>query len=179
LAKFIGNCSSTVNFNKILSQCCKNGPEYVAPLDRKFNDLPDNDPIKKIWLEKYLLENEGGTIAWDMFFPGKQFESDLLKPFFEFINVLKPTAVWITRIRPGNFAPIHWDVRKNETELDGLKFSRYHCHLAQSEPGHVFIVDDNLLYNSTVGDVYLWEDRKSIHAGVNFGLKPKWMLHAW
>lgn len=179
MAKFIGNCSSTVNFKQILRQCEKNGPEFVAPLDRKSQDVTDNDPIKKIWREKYKLEREGGTIGWDMFFPDKQFEKRLLDPFLDFVNLNDPTALWITRIRPGYFAPIHWDVRKNELELEGLEFKRYHCHIAEHVSGHIFIVDDSLIYHSQIGDVYLWNDRKSIHAGANCGLQPKWMLHAW
>lgn len=179
MAKKLGNCASIVNLDEIVHQCQQNGPAFVAPLDRKFEDLSRNDPIVEIWKTKYKLEKEGGTVGWDMFFPDFQFDKELLLPFLNFVNLKNPTALWVTRIRPGCFAPVHWDVRKNENELEGLDFSRFHCHLCTHSNGHMFIVDDELIYDSEKGDIYQWNSRKSIHAGANFGLLPKWMIQAW
>lgn len=179
MAKFIGNCSNIIDWDDVIIVLENETPEYIGPGHSFNDDIKELENIKQIWKDSFSLSSEGGTVGWDMFFPGKQFDQKIADIFCEYVGLEQPHSVWISRIWPGNFAPVHWDVNSDEDSIGDGEFTRYHCHIQDSLPGHVFIVDDELFYNKNKGDIFLWNSRKSWHAGANCGLEPKYIFNAW
>jgi len=177
MIKNIGNCSSIINWDEVIKDCENTNPAYIGPSHGLEDNLPGLDEILDIWrTANYKTIDKGGTVGWDMFLPGKQFDYKVVEEFNKFFNI-ECTSLWISRIWPGRFAPIHWDVSDNEDRLPGLK--RYHCHIGKPKWGHIFIAGDQSFYNQPQGETYEWLDRKIWHAGTNCGVEPKYILNAW
>lgn len=173
----IGNCNNIINWNSIILDCENSKPEYVGPSHKRGDDVPGLDEILDMWdAAGYKTVAQGGTVAWDMFMPGKQFDQAVVDKFNEYFEI-DCKNVWISRIWPGRFAPIHWDVHDNENEIGDRP--RWHCHIGQPQWGHVFIVGDTCLYNQPQGTAYEWSSRRLWHAGTNCGTVPKYLLNLW
>jgi len=179
MAKFFGNCNNLIDWNKIIKECEETSPEYVGPGKGMDNDIPQLREIKEIWKKWYDRFNNGGTVAWDMYFPGKQWSQEAADKFWDFVGITEPVSIWVSKINPGCFAPIHWDVQSNENEYIEDNYRRFHCHITNPRFGHFFVVDDVAFYNEEKGNVYEWQSRKSWHAGSNCGLEPKYLLNAF
>lgn len=179
MAEFVGNCNQVIDWNNVIKDIENHDPEYIGPGHSFNDDIPQLEEIKNVWKDSYKTADQGGTVSWDMFFPGKQFDQKVQDIFCDFIGLNNPHSVWISRIWPGYFAPVHWDVNSNEDKIGNNFYTRYHCHIQNPQIGHVFIVDNKLFYNQEKGDIFLWKSRKSWHAGANFGLQPKYILNAW
>jgi hypothetical protein len=179
MTKFIGNCADIIDWGEIIEQCERANPAYVGPGKSMESDLPQLREIKAIWSKWYKRFDQGGTVAWDMFFPGDQWNEKAAEKFWEFTGITEPTAIWISRIWPGRFAPIHWDVQSNEDNFVHDNYRRFHCHITPPKFGHFFVVDDMAFYNEKQGNVWEWNSRKSWHAGSNCGLEPKYLLNAF
>lgn len=177
MIKNIGNCNTVINWDNIILECEHTTPEYIGPSHKRGDNIAGLDEILDMWdAAGYALEKDGGTVAWDMFIPGKQFDERVIDTFANYFNIEVSNA-WISRIHPGRFAPIHWDVHDDEDAIGDRP--RWHCHISKPQFGHVFIVDQTCLYNQLQGTTYEWESRKLWHAGNNCGLVPKYMLNVW
>jgi hypothetical protein len=51
--------------------------------------------------------------------------------------------------------------------------------MSKPQFGHIFIVENNCLYNQEQGATYKWSGRKLWHAGTNCGLVPKYIFNIW
>jgi hypothetical protein len=179
MARFIGNNSLIIDWDRVIKDLENQSPEYVGPGHSFDDDIEELKDIKSIWKNSYSILSDGGTVGWDMFFPGKQFDQKVADVFCDFVELDSPKSVWISRIWPGNLAPVHWDVNSNEQGIGNLNYYRYHCHIQEPKIGHIFIVDNELYYQKNKGDTFLWKSRKSWHAGANCGLSPKYIFNAW
>jgi hypothetical protein len=176
MIKDIGICT-IINWDYVIKDLENNIPEYVGPSHKRGDNLPGLDPIIDMWDRAgYKTVHEGGTAGWDMFIPGKQFDQQIVDLWNEFYD-LNCKNVWISRVWPGRFAPIHWDVHDNEDKLP--ECPRYHSHIGKPQWGHIFIVDNKCLYNQPQGITYKWVNRKLWHAGTNCGITPKYIWNAW
>mgnify|MGYP001076121891 FL=1 len=176
MVRSIGICN-TIDWNSVINDCANNAPEYVGPSHKRGDNLPGLDPILDMWEEAgYKTVAQGGTAGWDMFIPGKQFDQSIADEWNKHYK-LDCKNIWISRVWPGRFAPIHWDVHDNEANLP--ECPRYHSHIGKPQWGHIFIVDDKCLYNRPQGETFRWENRKLWHAGTNCGLTPKYIWNAW
>lgn len=178
---YLGNCSDRIDWDSIIKQCQTSDPEYVGPSHKKDDDLPGLEEVAAIW-EKGNYKNvaDGGTVGWNMYMPGKQFDERSIEIFCEIYGIEDYHTAWISEITVGNFAPWHWDVNDHEEELSKLPAKvRYHCHIGKPKFGHIFIVQDKCFYNQPQGSTYRWGDRRYWHAGTNCGLEPKYILNLW
>ena len=174
--KHLGICN-TIDWDSVIDQCASVDPEYVGPSHKRGDTVPGLDPILDMWEQAgYKTVHEGGTAGWDMFIPGKQFDQSIVDAWNEFYG-LDCKNVWISRIHPGRFAPIHWDVHDNEESIPDCP--RYHCHIGSPQWGHIFIAGNETFYNIPQGATYEWVDRKLWHAGTNCGTVPKYIWNAW
>jgi len=176
MIKNIGICD-IIDWDDVIKDCANNEPQYIGPSHKRGDNVPGLDEILDIWeTSGYKTVAQGGTVAWDMFIPGKQFDQIIVDRWNEFYG-LNCKNVWISRIWPGRFAPIHWDAHDNEANIPDCK--RYHCHIGKPEWGHIFIAGDQIFYNQQQGTTYEWPDRKMWHAGTNCGTTPKYIWNAW
>ena len=181
MIEYIGNCSEHINWQDVILQCEHAEPEYIGPSHKKGDAIPGLDEVAMLWERAgYKNLNEGGTVGWGMYMPGKQFDERSLQMFCEIFKIENYFTAWISRIDVGCFAPLHWDVNDNEKELSKLDtVVRYHCHISEPNFGHIFIADDRCFYNQPQGSTFKWSDRKLWHAGSNCGLTPKYILNVW
>jgi hypothetical protein len=180
MINYVGNCKH-IDWDRVIADCAAHEPEYIGPSHKRGDTIPGLDPILDMWNNAgYKTVAEGGTVAWDMFMPGKQFDQAVIDQFCEFFEIPDYHTAWISRIHQGRFAPQHWDVNDEEEKLALLPPKvRYHAHIGKPKFGHVFIVEDKCFYNQEQGATYRWDDRKYWHAGTNCGLEPKYILNLW
>lgn len=179
--KYMGNCSDIIDWDKVIKDCENTTPEYVGPSHSRKDNLPGLDKIIDNWDQAgYKLARDGGTIEWDMFIPGKQFDQCVVDKFCKFVGINCYKTAWVSRVNVGRTTALHWDVHDDETQLAKLPDPpRFHCHIGKPKPGHVFLLESQCLYWQDQGDTYQWPNRKSWHAGGNAGLTPKYLFNIW
>lgn len=178
MINYIGNCAPLINWDLVVKDLESQKPAYIGPKHKAGDPIPELKEVTDLWQQAgYKTKQDGGTVSWDMFFPGDNFDPRIADRFAEFVKVEKYTTAWISRIWPGYFAPQHWDVMDDESNKPDVK--RYHCHIGQPSFGHVFIVGHQCLYNQPQGATFEWSSRKLWHAGTNCGLTPKYILNFW
>lgn len=176
MADYIGNCNNIIDWNKVIAELDSNTAQQ-RPI---FNVKGIEEVSQPLLNAGYKTKSEGGSASWDMYYPNKSFDVDIVEKFCKFVGLEKYTSAWISRVLPGDVAPWHWDIYENENALpDEKTIKRYHCHISPPAPGHVLIVEDVCLYNQPQGAVYKWPSRKSFHAGSNSGLVPKYIFNIW
>ena len=186
MIKFVGNSSNVIDWDEVIAGLERHaygshpGPD-TGPTHKEGDSIPGLNEVTDLWKRNgYKTVEEGGTVQWDMFFPGIHFSPAIVDAFVEHYGIEDYTSCWISRVNPGRFAPIHWDVNSNEeyylTIPDKL---RWHAHISKPAFGHVFVVDNELMYNREQGDVFQWSSRRHWHSGMNCGLVPKYVFNIW
>lgn len=179
--KYVGNCSHLINWDDVIRDCEHTMPEYVGPSHSRKDNLPGLNEILDLWDQGgYKLAKDGGTIEWDMFIPGKQFDQTVVDKFCEFAGIDSYRTAWISRVNVGRTTALHWDVHDDEVTLSKLPDpKRFHCHISKPQYGHVLLVENEGLYWQEQGATYQWPSRKIWHAGGNAGLTPKYLFNIW
>lgn len=178
MKNFIGNCNDIIDWNLVLQSVKNNAPAYKGPRHKKSDQLPGIKEIDEMWHKAgYTLESEGGTIGWDMCVPEKNFDRSVVTRFENYVST-DVLSCWISVVHQGYCAPWHWDTQDNEESLRKIdNIERFHCHMMDTKPGHILIVEDELYYNAKQGDVYKWPSRHAWHAGSNCGVEPKYIFN--
>lgn len=171
--KYVGRLM--LDFDYLLETIKTAEPAYVGP--RLDKDDVNSNSISEMWANAgHTRLEHGGTTGWDMYFSGKQFDHKFIETVCESLQV-QNIASWVSAIHPGNYAPWHYDTQVDETYFNRPCVERYHIHLENWKPGHVFFVGDNALINYSQGDVYKWDSWKDWHAGANAGYSTKYTLN--
>jgi len=167
--EYLGNCSHLVNFNRLIGNL--KYPEQIGPTAKKTdNNISD---IIKIWTKAgYKTFEEGGTVKWGMYYPNTSFDEEIIKEIINYVDIPFYNSAWISRIDPGYCAAPHYDRMPVDKTL-----YRCHVHLEDSVMGQVFYVGKTYITDYKQGDIYMWKDPYSWHAGSNISLKPKFMLN--
>jgi hypothetical protein len=180
MAEFIGVCK-TVDWSALCEQLAEQEAAYIGPRHDVGHNVPGVEEVAKPLRDAgYKMVDEGGNASWDMYFPNTNFDEDIVQKFMDFVGMDSYINCWVSRVKPGDVAPWHWDITDDEETLNaGKPLVRYHCHISPPKPGHILIVEDQCLYNQEQGAVWKWPDRKSWHAGANAGLVPKYLFNIW
>jgi len=166
MIEFIGNTGELINWNKVVDQLKNRQPSYVGP----FYNTERLDTILENYKKSNLfLEKDQGTVGWDIFLPGFDFDSEVVKKFSEFVGVDSYTDAWITRLKVGQMIPPF-----QEFNLEG---PRWHCHITDNLWGHVIFVDDKPLYQQAQGNVYRWSSKTISYAANNVGFDPQYFFN--
>lgn len=186
MIKFIGNSSSFINWDDVIVNLEKCGHDihpgaFIGPSHKEGDPIPRLNEVIELWnRNNYKSVEQGGTVQWDMFFPGTHFDQSVVDQFVEHYEIKEYNSAWISRVWPGRFAPIHWDVNDNEEYYLSIPDRlRWHAHISKPAFGHVFVVDNELFYGRNQGDVFQWDSRRHWHAGMNCGLVPKYQFNIW
>jgi hypothetical protein len=186
MIKFLSNSSDIIDWDEVIAGLERCGHEshpgpFTGPSHKEGDDIPKLNEVIELWNRNgYKSVEEGGTVQWDMFFPGVHFDQSVVDKFCKKYGIEKYDSAWISRVHPGRFAPIHWDVNDNEEYyLSVPDRLRWHAHIGKPAFGHIFVVDNELLYGKEQGDVFLWSSRRLWHSGMNCGLVPKYTFNIW
>lgn len=180
MIRFLGNTGNAIDWDKVIAGLA-NSQHDIGPAHKAGDPIPKLNEVTDIWnKEGYKSVAEGGTVGWDMFYPGVHYDMSVQDKFCELFRIVPKSGSWISRIWPGHQAPIHWDVQDHEAELlEKPDTLRWHCHIGKPEFGHVFVCDNELFYNRQQGDVFQWDSRRYWHAGSNCGLVPKYLFNIY
>lgn len=145
------------------------GVGFYKNTDGRFNEIID------MWQKAGY--DKAGTVEWINFYPGKHFDQTVVDEFAKQVG-LKCARAWVSCVRPGKYAPYHWDIDDNEeVYLKQGNLVRYSVHVNTPQLGQVFIVDDILHHNKPQGHIFKWPSYKSWHAGGNCSFKPKYLFN--
>ena len=174
-ATFIGNCN-TINWQALIDEL-QNKDGDVRSYGGNFyhNDDGRFDEIINLW--KTAGYDKSGTVEWINYYPGKHFDASVIKQFEEYTNT-ECIRAWISKVRPGRYAPYHKDIDDDEElYLARGELVRYTAHPSISEKGQVFIVEDSVFHLEEQGNVYQWPSYRAYHAGGNCSFKPKFLFN--
>jgi hypothetical protein len=129
MIEYVGVCP--VNWQQLIQHLETQEP-YIGPKHKAGDNIPGLKEVTDLWDKA----GYGSTVQWDMFYPGNHFDNNIVKQFAEWAGLTSYTNAWVSRIHPGYFAPIHWDVQDDEPLPDTV---RYHVHMSTPQFGHIFI----------------------------------------
>jgi len=132
---------------------------------------------KNIKMLKGAGYDKVSTVEWINFYPEKHFDILPVRKFEDYVG-MKCARAWISKIRPGKYAPIHQDIDDNiEDYLAQGEVVRFSTFISQPHPGGVFLLEDQCFHCETSGNTYKWDHYLNWHAGGNCGLHDKYMFH--
>jgi hypothetical protein len=173
--KFIGNCL-TINWQQLVdSIATQEGEARTYGVDFYQNTDGRFDEVIKLWNQAGY--DKSGTVEWINYYPGKHFDELYVKQFEEYVGV-KCIRAWMSKIRPGRYAPYHTDIDDHEEEyLKQGELVRFTAHPCLPTPGQVLIVDNHVFHNEIQGNIYQWPNHLAWHAGGNCSFKPKYLFN--
>lgn len=180
MAKFFGNIADKYDFRKIVEEI--SSKEGNVEWDYLFQNLeikkerihliPDADwaiPLYEAGYQEPFWNGIGYS-------PGVQFSGDVIKVLDNLFGSIC-TQCWINKLPVDRLAAAHKDRDGREDELLKLgKLVRYHIHLGDPDPGHVFWLEGKCHYMEEHGNCYQWDDSLSLHGGSNTGYKDKMIM---
>lgn len=170
--KFISNSSLIINWFDTIN-LIQNDPGKKIIADKTKLVSPHYQELFSMWDNSNFNYK---SIQWVNYY-ASNYGFDIEE---KFANIVDATHIrsWISKIDPGYCAPWHWDIDDNEAEyLKQGDLKRYICTIGNNDPGHFSIVGTSSLHNSKNGDIFLWDNYKEWHAGMNAGLIPKYQYN--
>ena len=185
--KFIGNTADIINWDDLYKTINSSSTNNWVDGLTYDDDLPENiadeynreqqknfHPLMKVGYGKMT------HLKWRVFQPGVDFDSAVNDQLATYVGC-KPFYTWISCTEPGCVIPPHNDLYR----LDKMKgyydnrdnVVRFHVHFPEPSFGHVFACEGKYFYDESKGNVYQWDDPKSIHGGCNFGLEKKYLYN--
>lgn len=175
--KFIGNLSDKFDCDQIIAQCLEHSGEIHKGVIQLPVDHPEYESFSILdKMAKSAGYYENDAMEFRHFKPEFHFDQKFVDIFSEFVGAT-PLVTFVSEIKPGKMAPWHFDIDPNDKENRKKgQLVRYHLHLSKPQPGHVFIIDQEVLYNIPQGNIYQWENVFDWHAGTNCGIVPKYLF---
>ncbi len=165
MIEYVGNCNNKINWNLVIDHLTDKTPSKVGPFYNIENLEHTLESYKK---SKLILREFQGTVGWDIFLPGVDFDIDIVHRFAKFVNVESYTDAWITKLSMGMMIPPF-----KEFNMPG---PRWYCHITEKAWGHVTFVENETLYSQEQGSVYRW-DKTAEYAVNNVGLVPQYFFN--
>ena len=84
---FLGNCSSVIDWDTVIRDLEHCQPNH-GPTHKEGDPIPLLNEVTTIWRDEgYKTVELGGTVQWDMFFPGVHYDRSVEEKFCEFFNI--------------------------------------------------------------------------------------------
>jgi hypothetical protein len=172
---FVGKCR-TIDWQELVNSLeGKDGDVRTYGIDFYINADGRFNEIIEQW--KKAGYDKSGTVEWINYYPDKHFDATIIKQFEEFTKTTCIRA-WVSKIRPGKYAPYHIDIDDKEEEyLAQGELVRYTAHPCVPSKGQVLIVDQTVFHLEEQGNIYRWPDYRAWHAGGNCSFEPKYLFN--
>lgn len=170
------NSFKKVDWSKLITELEANPGIDLKYDSSHWNNSADSryQEIKKMWDDCNFNQQ---SVKWTNYYPEKDFDKSITDSVAKYLRTNVHRS-WISRVDPGFCAPWHWDVDDNEEQYLSLGLpKRYSIFIGPPTPGHIFLLGSDYIYNVPQGSIFKWKNYKEWHAGVNIGMKPKWMFH--
>lgn len=177
MATFFGNLNDQIDFEGLLRSLKSGYQEEFYAFDKDGNVQDDVTPGDKEYVEKINKAGYTDPVGRDMmYYPHYHFDKNLVHQLDEIFGSIC-TMCWINQALPGRVIIPHQDYDDREQILEAYgTIVRYHVHIGEPQPGHVFILNDHAYYMEKQGNCYLWDHHKDWHSASNSGLIPKYIL---
>jgi hypothetical protein len=171
-----------IEWNEVVSNLTSNKGVDITIDPSKWNlENKEYGNILKLWKDANFNEN---AIKWTNYYPETHYSRNIDLEVCRYLRLDGCHRSWISRVDPGYFAPWHWDVDDNEAEyLKKGEIKRYSIFitgdnfLSGGTLGHIFILGSDYLYQCPEGSIFKWHNHREWHAGINAGLRPKFIYH--
>ena len=180
LIKYQGNCGSVIDWTSVINSLDSQGNGSMeANTVSELNQRLHQAQTLKLHTAGYTLAVSQGVTFY--YWERGGFDRRVIEQFGEWVNA-DIVFAWISSIQPGACVPQHsdfdYDRYDEEITENKARLTRWHCHIALSEFGQVFCVEDQCFYMEPMGSVYRWRDLDLAHGGSNFGLRAKYLFSA-
>jgi hypothetical protein len=176
MKNYVTNVSTIIDCDSLISQITVHDVD-ISHGHMKLHE--DNPYYSEYVYQTELLSRAGyddSTVEYRHYKCGEHFPREVQETLADELNVT-PLMCWISEIRPGKCTPWHWDINPWEDEHKKLgELVRFFCFISKPAPGHIFVTESDAYYNEDQGNLYMYEDIHSWHAGSNVGLLPKFLL---
>jgi hypothetical protein len=183
--KFITSTQGIINWDEVILACQQSAdPDHntvTSVVDRSEAEAAGDQELLQSYRDVIGNWEKAGydlkQIEWYDYYPGKHFDYSIQEKFEELVGA-KPLRVFVSEVWPGKMVPYHWDIEDFEAEWVKLgEMVRYVCFMQEQEPGHLFMLDEEIMYGMPKHSIYQWHSRKNWHAGANCGFKPYYLFH--
>jgi hypothetical protein len=138
-------------------------------------DTTGYSDILKMWNDAKF---NPASIKWINYYPNEHFEKLLEENIKNFLGLSEVHRSWVSRIDPGYYAPLHWDVDDNEhTYLTKGTIKRFTVIINPMQLGQLFILGNQYIHSLEQGTILEWNNYKEWHAGINASMEPAYMFH--
>lgn len=166
--KYIGNCD-TIDWLSLIESLRKAEGKVLTY-------TPSGNALDSQWQRAGYQHNDP-AIEWIQYWSGQHFDTNIAEEFGSWIGVT-PYYSFVSRIRVGKFIPFHEDIMKDQESIPGTPV-RYTCYMSGPVPGHLSLVENSVISNANIGDVYEWPSPSSQHSGVNVSDTDKYIFNFW
>ena len=184
MKKYVGNCSSVIDWNKVIDQLHNLQPQRHGYENPYADDLSDHnyhsiDPLHSKSINTYSDRSE--VVEFFTYLNGDHYSHSVNDKFADWIGCSVYHS-WISRIDPGRCVPPHVDyddiIQLEKQNVPKDKWVRYHCHITPPAIGAAFMMDDGTCYHmEEQGAVYQWSDLAAVHSGFNSGHEVKYLFN--
>jgi hypothetical protein len=177
MAEFFGNLGDRINFNELVTKLTSGHQDEFYAFGKDGNLTEDVDPNDRNFVERVHAAGYKDPIGCDTFYyPYYHFDEIIVYQLDKIFNSIC-TMCWIDQVKPGRAVIPHQDYDDRERLLEKYgTLKRYHIHIGDPEPGHVFVLKDHAHHMEAQGNCYLWDDHMDWHSASNSGLTPKYIL---
>lgn len=156
--QFVGNFKF-INDNWATEVLSKDG--QARPRDWTAINTVENEEYRKATEAGYDLT----AVHWQVY-EKQDVSFDIMPPF-----VKGHYHWWITKLMPGQFMPMHTDPHTHDR-----KCIRYWIPLQDYHPGHIFVLNDEMITKYKKGDVWCYDTEHDMHGAANIGHIPRIVL---
>lgn len=173
-ATYLDTCK-VIDWGMLINELPNEGVEVTTNPEYWNLETSGYSEIYKMWEDANFNH---ASIKWTNYYPEKHFSKTIINDIAAYLQIKGVHRSWISRVDPGYFAPLHWDVDENENEfLKSGEILRYSILMGEPTYGHIFILGDDYIFGAPRGSIFKWNNYKDWHSGINAGMKPKYMLH--
>lgn len=179
MTKFIGNCAHLIDWVEFSEKLDKKNPgikKFGRPVNWVNKELLDPNFPESADVKKYLeitsskLDKANfnfSSTLWYVYRIHEHFDEDVLHIVCNYLKI-EPLSANAYRVDPGCNCPLHIDPQ----EEDSRERIRYTWQISPTSFGQILLVEDQALHNLNIGDIYQWNDHRSMHGATNCGLLP-------
>lgn len=162
--KYMGNYASVITPSTVFDFLTKPGEKRPnEKMSSYYAKNLHNDVVAKSWADAGYFETD--VVEWFMYYKEDMTEVlDLTK--IDFLKDCTDVRWWAVKVMPGKCFPGHTDRYQDQGEV-----KRYWMAVEDYHWGHIFVHDNQMLYNYKAGDIFEMPDL--MHGASNIGLTPK------
>jgi hypothetical protein len=169
------NTFNQVDWNDVINTLIEPANNITIDPAKWKLEYPGYKDIFAMWQEANFNMD---AVRWKNYYSGTHYDERSVEKLAEYLQLNGIHRSWISKIDPGYFAPWHWDVDDNEAKyLEKGEIFRFSVFIQPPHHGHIFIINNDYLFNIPQGTIFKWNYYKDWHAGINAGMTPKYMLH--